>query len=246
MSRGVPRDRVRELAYVQRRIREAEARLDALRALSLDIAEAFPRTSGSRRHPEHQTPNTPTTMTLSTVPLHESTLQLLADFASTRFDALCGHLGELHGHHPKAHTVITEAQDIVAELQRAARWAAVPAGLVRHHMDTVRAARRMWAVDGKDLNTVSLFCRQSVGTAHLELVLSEAYRSGVTDGPERGLVEPVLDEAGFDVAYVATPPEAAGDGLPAEDVDTDADVARERRSSQVASIPQVPGHRPVA
>ena len=148
----------------------------------------------------------------------ETTLSLLQNFLTTRFDLLCEYLAdEEDGVRP--HDCRDTAHGIVAEVKAAARWSRVPAPLRPRIEKTIRRARRMWDREGQALDAVRRYVGIQTPSELREFVLQEAYR----DHPD----EPVLvqeseaepgyripdppegaDGAEYRVAFVAGPPEA--------------------------------------
>lgn len=146
----------------------------------------------------------------------ETALELLQNFLTTRYDVLCQYLLEEEDAH--AHDSRERADQIVAEVQLAARWARVPATLRPRIAETIGRARRMWEREGQALDAVRRYVGIVTPSEHREFVLQEAYR----DHPD----EPVL------VRRTEAEP---GHRIPDPP-----------RRGAVANPPRVPGHRPVA
>lgn len=134
-------------------------------------------------------------MTLTTTPLSGDAISALLQFAQARYDALCGHIAE--DQDPRAQAVRDIADDLVAQLKLAARWAQVPAPLAGAVAETIRQGRRLWEYHGLGVPGVRLWVGHRTPVDLRAFVLEEIYR----DAPEG-------PDGEFEVAFVATSADA--------------------------------------
>ncbi|MEM8598491.1 MAG: hypothetical protein AAGF99_01095 [Bacteroidota bacterium] len=114
-------------------------------------------------------------LTVTMNPLTQRQWALLAGFLETRYDVLRQHLDESEDV-VFPHEIADTADGLCKAVNREARWSQVPMTLRPHIEGVVRAAKRMWQVDGRTADQVKLYVATQVGPRHLDFVIEEIYR----------------------------------------------------------------------